>query len=117
MFCSVLTCVAEWFVVCVPHVDDVLWRACVKGSERDRVKQRKNAKEREREIKREGAKVGVRKCEREAEMIPLCVYTHVFIYIWINKCVNMYVYMCTYMYTNVETHEYIYTCVYIFTII
>ena len=78
VFCSVLTRVAECFVVCVPRVDDVLWRACVKGSERDRVKQRKNAKEREREIEREGAKVRVRKSVRE-EIIDM--YTHKYSYI------------------------------------
>ena len=68
-----LTCVAECFVVCVPRVDDVLWRACVGGGrERDRVKQRKNAKEREKEIEREGAKVRVR-----VEIMPRYVYTQV----------------------------------------
>jgi len=81
VFCSVLTCVAECFVVCVPRVDDVLWLACVGGGrERDRMKQRKNAKEREREIEREGAKVRVRKSVRETIM-PRYVYTQVFIHI------------------------------------
>jgi len=47
-------------------------------------------------------------------MIPLCVYTRVLIYIWINKCVNMYVYMCTYIYTTIKTNECIYTCIVIY---
>ena len=76
-----LTCVSECFVVCVPRVDDFLWRACVRGGrERDRVKQRKNAKEREREIEREGAKVRVRKSVRE-KIMPRYVYTQVLIHI------------------------------------
>jgi len=81
VFCNVLTCVAACFVVCVPRVDDVLWRACVRGGrERDRLKQRTNVKEREREIEREGSKVGVRKSVREKRM-PRYVYTQVLIHI------------------------------------
>ena len=54
--------------------------ACVGGGrERDRVKQRWNAKEREREIERESAKVRVRKSVRE-EIMPRYVYTQVFIH-------------------------------------
>jgi len=81
VFYSVLTCVAECFVVCVPRVDDVLWRACVGGGrERERVEQRTNVKEREREIEREGAKVRVRKSVRE-KIMPRYVYTQVLIHI------------------------------------
>jgi len=81
VFCSVFTCVAAWFVVCVPRVDDVLWRACVGGGrERDRVKKSTNVKEREREIEREVAKVRVRKSVRQTIM-PRYVYTQVLIHI------------------------------------